>query len=201
MKGKHENDVRTLSLWQPWASLMAAGAKSVETRSWSTEVRGPVAIHAAKTQTGIEQLKRHATDHTIALYAYILRTPLNKWHELPAGRIVAMGDLVDCLPTSELRTSMSGQIAYGNFEPGRYGLVFENLRAVESEPVVGCQRFFWTPKSLILPQEVDCPVCEGTAKSKVTGQPCSLCKTTGKITAERAALLSSIKEDIGERLQ
>lgn len=43
--------VPAISLWQPWASLMASGHKSIETRSWSTHLRGLVAIHAAKRWT------------------------------------------------------------------------------------------------------------------------------------------------------
>jgi hypothetical protein len=38
--------VKALTLHQPWASLVAVGAKTIETRSWSTLYRGPVAIHA-----------------------------------------------------------------------------------------------------------------------------------------------------------
>ena len=37
---------RALTLHQPWASLIAIGAKTMETRSWSTSYRGPLAIHA-----------------------------------------------------------------------------------------------------------------------------------------------------------
>ena len=40
--------MKALSLWQPWASLIAAGVKKVETRHWPTAYRGPIAIHAAK---------------------------------------------------------------------------------------------------------------------------------------------------------
>jgi activating signal cointegrator 1 len=40
--------LKALSLTQPWATLVAIGAKRVETRSWSTPYRGPIAIHAAK---------------------------------------------------------------------------------------------------------------------------------------------------------
>jgi hypothetical protein len=40
--------VKAITLQQPWASLIALGAKSVETRSWSTAYRGPLAIHAGK---------------------------------------------------------------------------------------------------------------------------------------------------------
>ncbi len=41
--------MKALTLWQPWATLVAIGAKRVETRSWSTSYRGPLAIHAATT--------------------------------------------------------------------------------------------------------------------------------------------------------
>ncbi len=38
-----------LSVRQPWASLIVAGLKSVEIRSWPTNYRGVLHIHAAKT--------------------------------------------------------------------------------------------------------------------------------------------------------
>ncbi len=38
--------MKALSLWQPWASLIALGVKTIETRSWATNYRGPLAIHA-----------------------------------------------------------------------------------------------------------------------------------------------------------
>lgn len=37
-----------LGLWNPWAVLLVAGAKRVETRSWPIRHRGPLLIHAAK---------------------------------------------------------------------------------------------------------------------------------------------------------
>src|SRR3989339_577320 len=40
--------MKAISLWQPWASLCAVGAKLYETRSWSTSYRGPLLICAAK---------------------------------------------------------------------------------------------------------------------------------------------------------
>jgi hypothetical protein len=40
--------MRVLTLRQPWASLVASGAKSVEVRSWTTPYRGPVAILAGR---------------------------------------------------------------------------------------------------------------------------------------------------------
>lgn len=39
--------LKAITIWQPWASLIACGAKQYETRSWKTDYRGPIAIHAA----------------------------------------------------------------------------------------------------------------------------------------------------------
>ena len=40
--------MKAITIWQPWAFLLAMGAKQYETRSWETAYRGPIAIHAAK---------------------------------------------------------------------------------------------------------------------------------------------------------
>ena len=46
-----DRPIKALTLWQPWASLIAWGEKQYETRSWSTEYRGLLAIHASKRET------------------------------------------------------------------------------------------------------------------------------------------------------
>lgn len=40
--------MKALTLYQPWATLVAIGAKRIETRSWKTDYRGPLAIHVSK---------------------------------------------------------------------------------------------------------------------------------------------------------
>ena len=40
--------MKALTITQPWATLIAIGAKRFETRGWSTPYRGPLAIHAGK---------------------------------------------------------------------------------------------------------------------------------------------------------
>ena len=39
--------MKVISLLQPWASLVVAGHKKIETRSWNTKYRGPLLIHAS----------------------------------------------------------------------------------------------------------------------------------------------------------
>jgi hypothetical protein len=40
--------MRAITIRQPYASLIAAGIKRLETRSWTTSYRGPLLIHAAQ---------------------------------------------------------------------------------------------------------------------------------------------------------
>lgn len=39
--------MKALSIRQPWAWLIANGYKDIENRSWRTNYRGPVLIHAS----------------------------------------------------------------------------------------------------------------------------------------------------------
>jgi hypothetical protein len=40
--------VKAISLWEPWATFMAIGAKLNETRSWPAAYRGDLVICATK---------------------------------------------------------------------------------------------------------------------------------------------------------
>ena len=50
---------RLLTLRQPWAWLVVFGGKDVENRSWTTEYRGPILIHAGKEMTRREYKQTH----------------------------------------------------------------------------------------------------------------------------------------------
>ena len=87
--------MRALTLTQPWASLVAVGAKRIETRNWSTSYRGKLAIHAAKTQP------REARDFARSelVRRYLAHQPLT----LPLGKVLAVTTLLGCIPTEKLR--------------------------------------------------------------------------------------------------
>jgi len=40
--------MKAISLWQPWASMIASGKKTIETRSWPTSYRGDLLICSTK---------------------------------------------------------------------------------------------------------------------------------------------------------
>jgi hypothetical protein len=40
--------LKVISIRQPWANLIVRGVKDVENRTWKTDYRGPLLIHASK---------------------------------------------------------------------------------------------------------------------------------------------------------
>jgi len=107
--------VKALTLTQPWASLMALGYKQVETRSWKTQYRGPLAIHAAK---GFPSAARQFAEVERA----IGRVPAR----IPRGAVVCIIDLVDCQPTEDVALRISGLERHlGDYAPGRWAWLFE----------------------------------------------------------------------------
>lgn len=125
--------IKALSLWQPWATLMALGVKTVETRSWSTRYRGDLLICAAKT--------RHTQDEFWALCNPAIRRALEALppgSDLPRGVALALVELVDVVPVEQVAAD-----PYGNFQPGRFAWVTRNLRPLpEPVPIVGRQGLF-----------------------------------------------------------
>ncbi len=91
--------MKALSLWQPWASALVLGAKRIETRSWSTNYRGRFLIHAAKKIT--DDLRTVNSSWTWkAILKPIGDEPLKL---LPLGHILGYADLIDCVPTANLK--------------------------------------------------------------------------------------------------
>lgn len=96
--------MKVLTLHQPWASLIALGVKTIETRGHSTNVRGRIAIHAAARPPDA----LYVGDYTVG---YLDPKPATRrmWNtvefgaviDLPLGAIVATANLIDCIPMVE----------------------------------------------------------------------------------------------------
>jgi activating signal cointegrator 1 len=129
--------MKALTLYQPWATLVAIGAKKIETRSWRTNYRGPLAIHAGKN---ISQLPICCTEPflTILKQAGYLWANGDWVSPLPKGCILATCDLVDCVlmdekflsdPVYSLGWSVSHpETAFGYFKLGRYAWMLDNVK-------------------------------------------------------------------------
>lgn len=125
------SNYKAITLWEPYASLISVGAKTVETRSWLTTYRGKLLIHAAKRQLTSVQ-----------------KQLLVQWKEnfgievaLHPGCIVAVCTLKDCVQmTPELIAQQNElEIALGDWKVGRYAWILENISATTPVEVRGAQ--------------------------------------------------------------
>lgn len=145
--------MKCLSLWQPWATLVAIGAKTLETRSWETMYRGELAIHAAQAWN------RKLAD--IALDGFFLSAlqPLvglsggakKLRNVLPFGAIVCTANLVDCYRIDPIKRPLDErELAFGDYTTGRFAWVLEDVRAFAKPiPFKGRQGLFAVPASLL----------------------------------------------------
>lgn len=131
--------MKALSLWQPWATLCILGEKEYETRSWGTAYRGPLIIHAAKSNDGLSIINDHP-----------FRAALHSQHwnhitDIPRGVALGVVDLVDCIQmTPELigRITMKESF-FGDWKPGRYAWKLANPRPyITPQPMRGMQGLF-----------------------------------------------------------
>lgn len=119
--------MKGISVWQPWASLIACGAKKVETRGWATPYRGELAIHASKRWTAAE---REAADQLVALARFELDNRDLLAGELPRGAVVAIARLVDVrlMDQALIDQQTSLELELGGWSPGRYAWVLKDVQ-------------------------------------------------------------------------
>lgn len=130
--------MKALSLWQPWASLIAIGEKRYETRAWWTPYRGPLAIHAAKTWNA--EVRAAAEDDEIA--EALSCHGLLRGCGLPLGSIVATCRLVAChrMDDALLDSITDQEEAFGDWRIGRYAWELADVVALpEPIPAKGAQ--------------------------------------------------------------
>ncbi len=130
--------MKAITLWQPWASLMAVGVKMHETRHWSTSYRGPIAIHAGKV---IDVAGAPETLCNAALG--------KNWRTtIPRGGVVAVGRLARCRDAWRIRCQLTaGDLEAGNYAPGRYAWQVLDLHSLKTPiAAVGRQGLWdWEP--------------------------------------------------------
>jgi hypothetical protein len=140
MSPQHE-PITALSLWQPWASMVAIGEKRVETRSWSTNYRGPLAIHSTLN---------------MSYRSYALDDPFRSSFELydidpdqlPFGAIVGLVELLNVFPVEKVADKLSRkERSVGDYSNGRYAWMLDPIGYFPSAfPTSGNQRLWkWSP--------------------------------------------------------
>jgi hypothetical protein len=145
--------MRALSLTQPWATLIAIKAKQIETRSFQRSYRGQLAIHAAKGMKESDYAKCRSSYFLQALqpvFPDVALYSLFAYPPFPRGAIVAVCELIDCVPTANvgcpggpLATWRHGdhwwlltdqERAFGDYSAGRWAWLLSSIRALP-EPV------------------------------------------------------------------
>lgn len=120
--------MRCLSIQQPWPWLILSGHKPVENRTWATDYRGPVAIHAGRSRSYMADIAQIEEEFGVSI-------PLD---ELRFGEIVGVVDMVDCVTSHPSR-----------FFFGPYGFVFANPRRLARPiPLRGLLGLFNLPPAL-----------------------------------------------------
>lgn len=127
--------MKALTLTQPWASFVAHGAKRIETRSWRTNYRGLLAIHAAKGFPAECRDLCWTSPFFEALHGHGYFPPAPAEGEpptvlLPRGGIVAVVTLEDVVKTETIEPLfktgrfLPHERAFGDYTPGRFGWLF-----------------------------------------------------------------------------
>lgn len=83
--------MKALTICQPYAELIACGEKRVENRTWRTSYRGKLAIHAGKSRQWLNLRKDDHGNEIDREYGIFVCT-------MDFGAVVAVADLIECLP-------------------------------------------------------------------------------------------------------
>ena len=117
--------MKVLSLTEPYATLIKEGKKAVETRSWKTNYRGELYIHASMTKIPKEWYENKD------VMSLITDVPLNY------GKIVCKCKLVDCVYMTEeyienIKKCNPKEYICGIYEVGRYAWILENIEVLNT---------------------------------------------------------------------
>ncbi len=126
--------MKAITLWQPYASLIAVGAKEFETRSWPTKFRGELAIHAAKVE------KYPPTGVTAVMKEFGIKS-----YEMSYGAVVCIVEMVDCIEMDRdlIAQQSIRESTVGDWSIGRYAWEFANIRVLEEPYKVRGAQLLW----------------------------------------------------------
>ena len=115
--------MKVLSIREPFATLIKDGVKIYETRSWKTNYRGEIYIHASLSLSKSERVES-----------------ANKYlkSEIKPGFILCKCELVDCIPMTDefikYINEETSEYDYGLYSEGRYAWKLKVLEVLD-EPI------------------------------------------------------------------
>lgn len=113
--------MRVISIKEPYASLIMHKYKQIETRSWKTNYRGEIYIHASKSAVTNELLNDEVKRLTSSI-------------TLNHGHIICKAQLVDCIYMDDKFVENIKQhhqeYSCGRYEVGRYAWILTNIEPI-----------------------------------------------------------------------
>lgn len=124
--------MKVLSLTEPYATLIKENKKRVETRSWKTNYRGELYIHASLTKSKIAP----------ELLSLIDKNNLNY------GYIICKCRLVDCIYMTEEYVNKMKRENYqeyicGEYKEGRYAWILDSIEPLDTPIKAKGQLSIW----------------------------------------------------------
>lgn len=113
--------MKVLSIKEPYASLILNGYKHIETRSYKTNYRGEIFIHASKKAVNNKLLNDYVID-------------ISKNISMNNGYIILKANLIDCIYMDNKfinNIKNSNEYKLGLYEIGRYAWILDNIEAIE----------------------------------------------------------------------
>jgi activating signal cointegrator 1 len=140
--------IKALTIYQPWASLIALGEKKIETREWYTPHRGPLAIHAGLNDLHVQNIhasvkralhSRQARVEAPFVPAFLQMCearglkPLEWLWNLPLGEVVGLATMTRCetMTSTLIKAQTPQELAFGGWGLGRHAWVLENAYALK----------------------------------------------------------------------
>ncbi len=122
--------MKALSIIQPWASMIASGEKTIETRTYKTNYRGDILICASKTPN--PNFSKDEMD------------------KLPKGIALCLVRLVDCVPMTQVHEAAAKCQVY----PKAWAWILEDVQRIVSVSVKGKLGLFDLPEGFTVEQYV-----------------------------------------------
>lgn len=139
--------MKAITLHQPFASLIAFGEKTIETRSWRAGYTGRIAIHAGKLS---QDRAEECLDEPYR--SLLVKHGVKTIGDLPWGAVIATANLVGCQRMDAdwidaMVRERWGEVKLGYYAPGRYGWVLADIEPLQVPvPARGHQGLWdWDP--------------------------------------------------------
>lgn len=119
--------MKAITIKEPWASLIVQGFKKYEFRSWKTNYRGKVLIHAGLSKENIDRFKNYNLD-------------------ISSGEIIGEAVISDCILVDERfddELRKIDPVVYGNNHVGLYAFKLENIKKYDKKIKVKGKLGLW----------------------------------------------------------